>query len=657
MSVIVSACSLNQWALDFEGNLVRILESLRIARENGASIRSGPELEICGYGCEDHFYETDTVRHSWEVLHSILESKATEGILCDFGMPVYHRTALYNCRVLVFNSQILLIRPKAILANSGVYRESRYFAMWKRGNALEEFLLPLEIQILTSKTTVPFGLGVLQFLDVSIGLELCEELWAPESPHTRLALDGVDIILNGSGSYHQLGKFKHRVDLLRHTTTVCGGLYVYSNLKGCDGGRLYFDGGSMMSLNGEIIAQCQRFTLDEVDVVTTAVSLEEVQSYRASLTSLCEQAAYLQLGSFSRVKVNNFLTVQSPPALIAKVPEELNVDQEIGLGAACWLWDHFKRTSAAGFFVPLSGGADSAAVSTIVFQMSRLIFQHKPSIQYVMERLNIEMPNSNKELCGKILHTAYLKAIGSSECSQSRAKNLAEEINTYHLNLDLSSLLVSIINFFSTFLGIPLKFFSNKGSRTEDLALQNLQARFRMVVSYFLGAILPLCRGQSGFLLILGTGNVDEGLRGYFTKYDCSSADLNPIGSISKCDLTRWLRYCSQDFDLESLNPILEAPPSAELTPLEAGKAVQTDENDMGMTYEELSLFGFLRKSGRMGPYSMMKRLKSMWDLPVDVIREKVIHFFYKLCKEQAQDDNCHTVVSLPRLLARRQQI
>ncbi len=35
-------------------------------------------------------------------------------------------------------------------------------------------------------------------------------------------------------------------------------------------------------------------------------------------------------------------------------------------------------------------------------------------------------------------------------------------------------------------------------------------------------------------LIILGSSNVDEALRGYFTKYDCSAADINPIGSVSK---------------------------------------------------------------------------------------------------------------------------
>lgn len=44
--ITVATCSLNQWALDFKGNLQRTLESIRIAKERGATLRIGPELEI-----------------------------------------------------------------------------------------------------------------------------------------------------------------------------------------------------------------------------------------------------------------------------------------------------------------------------------------------------------------------------------------------------------------------------------------------------------------------------------------------------------------------------------------------------------------------------------------------------------------------------------
>lgn len=48
----LATCSLNQWALDFDGNLERTRQSIQIAKEKGATYRVGPELELTGYGCE-----------------------------------------------------------------------------------------------------------------------------------------------------------------------------------------------------------------------------------------------------------------------------------------------------------------------------------------------------------------------------------------------------------------------------------------------------------------------------------------------------------------------------------------------------------------------------------------------------------------------------
>uniref|UniRef100_A0A8D1PRZ8 Glutamine-dependent NAD(+) synthetase n=1 Tax=Sus scrofa TaxID=9823 RepID=A0A8D1PRZ8_PIG len=84
--VTVATCALNQWALDFEGNLQRILKSIEIAKHKGAKYRLGPELEICGYGCWDHYYESDTLLHSLQVLAALLESPVTQDIICDVGI-------------------------------------------------------------------------------------------------------------------------------------------------------------------------------------------------------------------------------------------------------------------------------------------------------------------------------------------------------------------------------------------------------------------------------------------------------------------------------------------------------------------------------------------------------------------------------------------
>ena len=79
--VTVAVCTLNQWALDFDGNLERILTSVEKAKKAGALYRTGPELEVPGYSCEDHFYEDDTRLHSWQVLAVLLEHPFCQGIL------------------------------------------------------------------------------------------------------------------------------------------------------------------------------------------------------------------------------------------------------------------------------------------------------------------------------------------------------------------------------------------------------------------------------------------------------------------------------------------------------------------------------------------------------------------------------------------------
>lgn len=56
------------------------------------------------------------------------------------------------------------------------------------------------------------------------------------------------------------------------------------------------------------------------------------------------------------------------------------------------------------------------------------------------------------------------------------------------------------------------------GSNTENLGLQNIQARIRMVLAFMMASLMPWVHNKSGFYLVLGSSNVDEGLRGYLTK-------------------------------------------------------------------------------------------------------------------------------------------
>ena len=166
------------------------------------------------------------------------------------------------------------------------------------------------------------------------------------------------------------------------------------------------------------------------------------------------------------------------------------------------------------------------------------------------------------------------------------------------------------------------------GTYTENQALQNIQARLRMVISYLFAQMMPWTRSRQGTLLVLGTGNVDEALRGYLTKYDCSSGDINPIGGISKQDLRRFLNWAKDELGYSALAEIVDAPPTAELEPI-TETYTQTDEEDMGMTYQELSRFGQLRKMELCGPVSMFEKLVHEWDhLTPREVAEKVKRFF-----------------------------
>lgn len=105
------------------------------------------------------------------------------------------------------------------LANDGNYRETRWFTAWTHKGVLHDFYLPQLIHQLTDQTTVPFGDAVLVSSDgIVIGVETCEELFTPQSPHISLFLNGVDIISNSSASHHEFKKLDKRIDLIKNAT-------------------------------------------------------------------------------------------------------------------------------------------------------------------------------------------------------------------------------------------------------------------------------------------------------------------------------------------------------------------------------------------------------------------------------------------------------
>jgi NAD+ synthase (glutamine-hydrolysing) len=346
--------------------------------------------------------------------------------------------------------------------------------------------------------------------------------------------------------------------MIRNASGKSGGVYLYANQRGCDGGHLYYDGCACIAVNGDIVAQGKPFDVCDVEVVTATIDLDVVQSHRSAFQSMCTQAA-----SVTRIPVvslpvklctsdglvlkrSKLVDLKSKSNVAKHTPEE-----EISLGPACWLWDHLRRSGASGYFLPLSGGLDSASSAAIVGNMCRLVTKaaqngDKTVANDVRRLANYEphaaIPTA-KEFAGLIFTNAYLGSENSSSKTRERASALATEIGASHLSVTIDAVVTAVVMFFTTITGKIPKFKVDGGMHAENIALQNIQARVRMILSFLLAQLLPWIPGKKGFLLVLGSANVDESLRGYMTKYDCSSADLNPIGGISKTDLRSFLRW------------------------------------------------------------------------------------------------------------------
>lgn len=183
-----------------------------------------------------------------------------------------------------------------------------------------------------------------------------------------------------------------------------------------------------------------------------------------------------------------------------------------------------RRSKTAGFLVPLSGGIDSCATATIVYSMCRLVVQAvKADNQDVItdvRRLaaySDKLPDTPEEFCGQIFHTVYLgMANQSSKETRQRAKDLADRIGSYHSDMNIDDTFHATKNLLTQGTGFEPKFKVHGGSVMENLALQNIQARSRMVISYYYAQMLPTVRQRpgGGSLLVLGSSNVDECLRG-----------------------------------------------------------------------------------------------------------------------------------------------
>jgi NAD+ synthase len=119
------------------------------------------------------------------------------------------------------------------------------------------------------------------------------------------------------------------------------------------------------------------------------------------------------------------------------------------------------------------------------------------------------------------------------------------------------------------------------------MRMGNIMARERMIVLYDQSEVF---KG-----LVVGTSNKTEILLGYSTLYGDAASAMNPIGDLYKTQV----RQLSRALNIPA--PIIDKPPSADLW------KDQTDENELGFTYEEVDKLLYLLIDQRFSPHEAIE--------------------------------------------------
>ena len=254
----------------------------------------------------------------------------------------------------------------------------------------------------------------------------------------------------------------------------------------------------MIIVNGRLLAQGSQFGLNDVEIITANVNLQDIRSYRIRYPRHILAARH---ENYPRVQANICLArpeIESGDGvnrIIAATPDVPvryhSLAEEIQYAPALWMWDYLRRSRQAGYFLPLSGGIDSASTAVLVYSMCRMVYAAITSdetlprtkelvlsdCRRVCAQAEDWLPSSPQDICGHILHTTYMGLKNSSNETRSRTSALAKAIGAYHTDVNINTVVGALTTLLTTVTG-----FTPSGSSentSEGLALQNVQARMR----------------------------------------------------------------------------------------------------------------------------------------------------------------------------------
>lgn len=290
-----AAASIPVAVADPRRNAAAICARIDQAHRAHAALLVLPELCVTGYTCGGLFLSALLLDAAEEALMNICAHTQNRAPVVVLGVPLRAGGKLYNCAAVLHRGRILGVVPKTWLPNYDVFAEKRCFA------SAAAYSGPGCVPV--GGQDVPFGTGLVfacaQMPAFRLGVELCEDVWAPVPPSVRLCLAGATVIANCSASPEAAGKPAHRRTLLRAASArgLCG--YVYAN-AGPDESTAHavFSAHHLIAENGTILAEHAPFA-PESGLLMTELDLLTLTAERRRNTTFVPEGEGMRAVTFS----------------------------------------------------------------------------------------------------------------------------------------------------------------------------------------------------------------------------------------------------------------------------------------------------------------------------------------------------------------------
>lgn len=235
-----------------------------------------PELSLVGYTTQDLLFNQDILEEfSDNFMMNMIElqkAMANTSVLV-VGAPIVYNNAMYNCAVVLSKTEVLGIVPKCYIPNYKEFYEKRWF-----NSGFDN--LPKTIKF--EGKEINFGPQLVFDVDkYKFGVEICEDLWAPNPPSVKMCLSGAEIIVNLSASNETIGKSEYRRSLVKQQSARCICGYVYCSAGSSEStSDIVFSGHNIIAENGSIIAESKLFDTKNQSMISVDFDLDKIRHDR-----------------------------------------------------------------------------------------------------------------------------------------------------------------------------------------------------------------------------------------------------------------------------------------------------------------------------------------------------------------------------------------